>query len=95
MSKKTHKRPKATKSALPVARNGKGKVTTKKGKSEVVAILVNEKKILIPRSKYDSLLETAEISADADAMKAIKKSIRQASKGKVVPWDELKRQLGL
>ena len=53
---------------------------TKNGIPEVVLISMN---------KFQGLLETMEILSDEKAMKAIRKSIREADKGMWVDFDEV------
>lgn len=50
---------------------------------------------LLPWELYESLLETLEILADADLMKALRRSLREARAGRTIPWKQVKRELGL
>jgi antitoxin YefM len=45
--------------------------------------------VLISMNKYQGLLETVEILSDEKAMKSIKKSIREADKGKWIDFGEV------
>jgi len=47
------------------------------------------------QSEYESLLETLEVLSDKDLMAAIAESERDLAAGRVVPWEEVKRELGL
>ena len=42
---------------------------------------------------YEGLLETIELLADKTALRRIRKSIKQARGGQVVPWDKVKQLL--
>jgi antitoxin YefM len=44
---------------------------------------------------YEAILETLEIMGDADLMAALRQSIKEASEGKVTPWETVKAELGL
>lgn len=45
--------------------------------------------VLISMKKFTGLLETIEILSDEEAMKIIRKSIREANRGKWVEFDEV------
>ena len=45
--------------------------------------------VLLSMKKFQSLLETLEILSDEKAMKSIRKSIMEASRGKWVDFDEV------
>lgn len=42
-----------------------------------------------------SIIETLEIMADKDLMKALRKGIKEANEGKGIPWEKVKKDLGL
>jgi len=44
---------------------------------------------------YESLVETLEILGDEEMTGALRKSIREAAKGKTIPWERAKRRLRL
>jgi antitoxin YefM len=44
---------------------------------------------------YESLLETLEIMSDAELLPLLRKSLNEAAKGRTVPWNTAKKQLGL
>jgi antitoxin YefM len=44
---------------------------------------------------YESLLETLEIMSDAELLPLLRKSLNEAAKGRTVPWNTVKKQLGL
>ncbi len=48
--------------------------------------------VMISMKKFQGLIETMEILADEKAMKSIKKSIKEAKKGKWVDFDEVFRE---
>jgi antitoxin YefM len=58
---------------------------------DVVAITRNgvPAAILLSPAKYESLLETLEILADDRAMRALRRSVRQAATGKWVPESQV------
>ena len=45
--------------------------------------------VLISMKKFSGLLETLDILSDENAMKSIRKSIKQANKGEWVDYDEV------
>ena len=51
--------------------------------------------IFVPAHLHESIVETAEIKADKDAMAAIAKGEKQAASGNTVSWESLKAELGL
>jgi len=62
-----------------------------KDSDDTVAITKNgvPEVVLISMDKFQGLLETMEILSDEKAMKAIRKSIREANKGLWVDFDEV------
>lgn len=53
---------------------------------------------IVSHTRYqelESLVETAEILADAELMEAIREGIAAADRGETVPWDEVRRELDL
>lgn len=50
---------------------------------------------LLPWDLYDALVETLEVMGDAELMEALRRSIREADKGKTIPWARVKAKLGL
>ena len=50
---------------------------------------------LLPWELYESLMETLEILGDEDLMKALRRSVREARAGRTMPWEKVKRDLGL
>ena len=61
-----------------------------KDSDDMIAITKNgmPEVVLISMDKFQGLLETMEILSDAKAMRAIRKSIREAEKGIWVDFDE-------
>ena len=61
-----------------------------KDSDDMIAITKNgmPEVVLISMDKFQGLLETMEILSDAKAMRAIRKSIREADKGMWVDFDE-------
>lgn len=50
---------------------------------------------LLPWDLYEAIVDTLEIMEDADLMAALRQSIKEASEGKVIPWEEVQAELGL
>jgi hypothetical protein len=44
---------------------------------------------------YESLVETLEIMGDKDLMADLRRSIREVREGKTIPWERVKKDLGL
>jgi antitoxin YefM len=42
---------------------------------------------------YEAIIETLEIMGDSDLMAALRQSIKEASEGKVKPWETVKAEL--
>lgn len=50
---------------------------------------------VMPWELYQSVAEALEIMGDEDLMAALRKSIKEAEEGKVIPWERIKKGLGL
>jgi len=61
------------------------------GSDDAIAITKNgvPEAVLLSMKKFEGLLETLDILADEKAMKSIKKSIKDAQKGKWLDFDEV------
>ncbi len=61
------------------------------GSNDAIAITKNgvPEVVLISMKKFKGLLESLEILSDEKAMKSIRKSIKEAQKGKWVDFDEV------
>ena len=44
---------------------------------------------------YESIMETLEILSDAEVMAALHEGAEAIARGETVPWDDVKRELGL
>ena len=44
---------------------------------------------------YESIMETLEIMADEEMMKTLRQDIKEMKKGKTVPWEKVKEELGI
>jgi prevent-host-death family protein len=44
---------------------------------------------------YEAIMETLEIMGDSDLMTALRQSVKEASEGKVTPWETVKAELNL
>lgn len=51
--------------------------------------------VVMSLAEYESLLETLEVFSDKDLMAAIAESEKDLAAGRVFPWEEVKRELGL
>lgn len=62
-----------------------------KDSDDAIAITKNgiPEVVLISMDRFDGLLETLEILSDEKAMKSIRKSIKEASKGMWLDYDEV------
>ena len=61
------------------------------GSEDAIAITKNgvPEAVLLSMKKFEGLLETLEILSDEKSMKSIRKSIKEAQKGKWVDFDEV------
>jgi len=66
-------------------------------KPEVVEVTRRGKPVLavLPWDTYESLVETLEIMGDEKMMADLRKGIAESKKGKTIPWEKAKKQLGL
>jgi len=48
---------------------------------------------ILPWDLYESIMETLEILSDEDLMAALRQSIKEASEGQAVSWDQAKQEL--
>ncbi len=64
---------------------------------EAITVTRHGKPVLaiLPWNLYDAIVETLEILGDEDTMKALRKGIEEMDEGKVIPWEIVKRDLGL
>jgi len=46
-------------------------------------------------AEYESLIESLEVLSDPEVMAPLKESDEHVAAGRVSPWDEVKRELGL
>ena len=51
--------------------------------------------IVMSQAEYDSLIETLEILGDQKLMVDLAASDEDVAAGRMVPWEEVKRELGL
>ena len=51
--------------------------------------------IVMSQAEYDSLIETLEILGDQKLMADLATSAEDVATGRLVPWEEVKRKLGL
>jgi hypothetical protein len=50
---------------------------------------------VIEGNDRSNLTETLEIMGNEDLMVALLKSVKEAEEGKVIPWERVKKELGL
>ena len=50
---------------------------------------------ILPWEEYEALVETLEIMADEDLMAALRRSLKEARQGKLIPWERVRRKLQL
>ena len=50
---------------------------------------------ILPWKEYEALVETLEILSDEDTMAALRLGLKQARRGKLIPWERAKRKLRL
>ncbi len=65
--------------------------------SEAITVTRHGKPVLaiLPWNLYDAIVETLEILGNEDTMKALRKGMEEMDEGKVIPWEIVKRDLGL
>ena len=51
--------------------------------------------VVMSQDEYDSLIETLEVLGDPELMAALAKSDEDVKAGRVVPWEEVKSELGI
>ena len=68
-------------------------------KPEVGAVAVTKRGrpvlALVPWEVYEGIVETLEILGDETLMASLRQSIKEAAKGKMVPWEGVKKSLRL
>lgn len=66
-------------------------------KPGAVAVTRRGKPVLaiMPWDLYESIVETLEIMGDKDLMAAIRQGIKEIEEGKTIPWEQVKKDLGL
>jgi PHD/YefM family antitoxin component YafN of YafNO toxin-antitoxin module len=62
-----------------------------------VAVTRRGKPVLavMPWELYEAVIETLEIMGDEEQMKALRQGLRELEEGKLIPWEEVKAELGL
>lgn len=51
--------------------------------------------VVMSQNEYESLIETLEVLSDPQLMAALAESDEDVAAGRVQPWEEVKRELGL
>ena len=66
-------------------------------KPEAIAVTKRGKPVLaiLPWDLYDAIIETLEIMGDEELMSTLRQSIKEAEEGKLIPWENVKEELGL
>ncbi len=64
---------------------------------ETVTVTRHGKPVLaiLPWAEYEAIVETLEVMADGVLMAALRRGLTEAKQGKLIPWDRVKRRLGL
>lgn len=64
---------------------------------ETVTVTRRGKPVLaiLPWEEYEALVETLDVLGDPGLMAALRKSLKEARQGKLIPWERAKRKLGL
>lgn len=64
---------------------------------ETVTVTRRGKPVLaiLPWEEYEALVETLEILSDEQLMASLKQGIQDIKHGRVIPWERVKRKLGL
>lgn len=64
---------------------------------ETVTVTRRGKPVLaiLPWEEYEALVETLDVLSDPELMAALRKSLKEAKQGKLIPWERAKRKLGL
>ena len=64
---------------------------------ETVTVTRRGKPVLaiLPWGEYEALVETMDILADPELMAAFRQGVKEAKRGKTIPWERAKRKLGL
>ena len=67
------------------------------GEIDVMEITRRGKPVLavMPWELYDAIAETLEVMGDNELRAQLRQSIEEMEKGKAIPWDEAKLELGL
>jgi PHD/YefM family antitoxin component YafN of YafNO toxin-antitoxin module len=67
------------------------------GEIDVMEITRRGKPVLavMPWELYDAIAETLEVMGDKELRADLRQSIEEMDKGKAIPWDEAKVELGL
>jgi PHD/YefM family antitoxin component YafN of YafNO toxin-antitoxin module len=65
--------------------------------TKAVAVTRRGKPVLavLPWELYEAIVETLEVMGDEELMVALRQSIKEVKEGKVIPWEQAKRKLGL
>lgn len=66
-------------------------------KHETLAVTRRGKPVLaiLPWEDYEAVMDTMEILGDEEMMKALRQSLKEADQGKTIPWEKVKKDLGL
>lgn len=70
---------------------------THNGQADVLEITRRGKPVLavLPWELYEALAETLEVMADNEMMAHLRQSIQELNSGKLIPWEDVKRELAL
>jgi len=64
---------------------------------ETVTVTRRGKPVLaiLPWDEYEALVETLEVLSDKDLMQSVRRGLKEIEQGKTIPWEQVKRKLGL
>ena len=64
---------------------------------ETVTVTRRGKPVLaiLPWEEYETLVETLDVLSDPELMATLRQSLKEAKQGKLIPWEQAKKKLGL
>lgn len=64
---------------------------------ETVTVTRRGKPVLaiMPWEEYEALVETLDVLSDPELMATLRQSLKEVKQGKLIPWEQAKRKLGL
>ena len=64
---------------------------------ETVTVTRRGKPVLaiLPWEEYETLVETLDVLSDPELMATLRQSLKEVKQGKLIPWEQAKKKLGL